>query len=319
MLKRRLIIDVHSDTLSKALDENKSLDYKGYSFNTFDIKNKLPYIQFLASYIAPRYIGNKNSGFDRVNKLLDKFYNYYMLNKENIIVIKGKKDIKEVMEKNKLGIVLTVENGSAIGNKLSNVDFLYQRGIRLMSITWNNDNEFGCGALTSNDLGLTSLGKEYVKKLNEKDIIIDVSHLSFKSFFDVVNIATKPIVATHSCVYNLCNNVRNLNDAQIKEIAKLNGVIGVCFYKKFLTNNKIAYINDIVNHIEYISNLVGIEYVGLGSDFDGIDKEDLPINLKGVKDIDNIFFEMKRRGFSKEEIEKVASKNFLRILNSSLR
>ena len=134
-----------------------------------------------------------------------------------------------------------------------------------MSVTWNDDNDLGCGCKSKNDIGLTELGVEYVKKANEMGIVLDVSHLSEKSFWQVVNITNKPVVASHSNVYELCNNSRNLKDEQIKAIAKSGGIIGICYYSEFLNSSRKADVKDIVEHIKYIKNLVGIDYIGFGS------------------------------------------------------
>lgn len=317
-MNRKLILDAHSDTIKEALDDGLSIDDLKYSFNLTEAKEKLPYIQFLASFVNPSFCLEKDGGIKRVNDILDKFYFEYDKYSNFLSVIRTKENLEDVINNKKLGVILTVENGSGISGDLKNIDLLYNRGIRIMSVTWNDDNELGCGACTNNDTGLTSIGKKYVKYLNKKNILVDVSHLSEKSFYDVSNITSKPIVATHSCANKLCSHHRNLKDEQIKEIARHNGVIGVCFYSKFLTKNVIATADDIVNHIEYISNLVGTEYVGLGSDFDGICKEDLPVDLKGVKDIDIIFEKMRKRGFKEEEIEKISSRNFVKILEDNV-
>jgi len=179
-----------------------------------------------------------------------------------------------------------------------------------MSITWNDDNDLGCGATTKKDTGLTSLGIEYVKKLSNLNIIIDVSHLSEKSFWDVINTTDKPVVATHSNVYEICNHNRNLKDNQIIEIAKRGGMIGVCFYSDFLNANKKADVSDIVKHIKYIKELAGIDCIGLGSDFDGMKDEEIVNGVENISKIDNIMEEMKLQGFSNEEIEKVMWRNW---------
>ena len=117
-----------------------------------------------------------------------------------------------------------------------------------------------------------------------------------------------------------CNNKRNLDDYEIKYIAKCGGVIGINFYKDFLTNkNTYATIDDVINHITYIANLVGIDYVGIGSDFDGLDKNDLPIGIKGVKDIENLIDRLLTRGFSNYEVEKIMGKNMYDYLHKNLK
>lgn len=311
-MEKRIIVDAHCDSLQVALDKNISLDNKQLSFNTKEAIKKTPYIQFLASYISTKY---EKQGFKRVNDMLDKFY---MENTEDVICIKKPEQIDEVISKSKLGIILSIENGIAIDMNLDNIDKLYKRGIRVMGITWNDDNYLGCGAHTKNDKGLTNLGKKYINKLEDRNILIDVSHCSYKTMFDTINISTKPVIATHSCVYNICNHPRNLLDEQIKEIAKSGGVIGICFCKEFLTNKNIANVDDLIKHIEYIVDLVGIEYVGIGTDFDGINDNNFLDDIKGVKDIEKLFTRLENRGYSKRDIDKIAGGNIIRILKEAI-
>ena len=188
-----------------------------------------------------------------------------------------------------------------------------------MSLTWNDDNFLACGAFTKNDTGLTTKGRECIKLMNNLGMIVDVSHISRKSFFDIINITDKSVIATHSCVNSLCENKRNLTDEQIKLIAKCKGMIGVCFYKEFLSNNKYVTIDNVVDHIEYISNLVGSEFVGIGSDFDGMENEDKPQDLKSVLDIKKIEEKLEKRGFSPKEINNIMGGNYIRILNENLK
>ena len=218
--------------------------------------------------------------------------------------------------KTKTGIFLTIENGSAISGNLDNIDILYKKKIRMMGTVWNDDNELAWGAHTTNDKGLTNLGKQYIKKLEKKHILIDVSHMSKKSFYDTLENTKDPIIASHSCAYTVCNHKRNLSDNQIKQIAKRQGIIGICFCKPFLTTNSKATVKDIIKHINHIVELVGIDYVGFGSDFDGVEEENKLEDIRSVKDINKIIIELEKEGYSKENIEQITSKNFLRVANS---
>lgn len=301
-----MIFDAHCDTITLALDKKLSLNDKKLDFNIQE--TKLPHIQALATFINPKY----KNGFKRANNILDKFYEEYNKNTDKMYLIKEKSDIKESLEK--LGIILTIENGSAIDDNIENVDKLYNRGIRVMSITWNSDNKLGCGALTTNDTGLTNFGKEYIKKLNELNIIVDVSHASSNTFYDTLKCTEKPIIATHSCVKKICNHPRNLTDEQIKEIANIGGVIGICFNATFLSNSGKANSDDIIYHIEHIINLVGEEHVGFGSDFDGMKKKSYLSDIKGVKDLDIIIEKLKKIGLNDTQINKITGENFLRVL-----
>jgi membrane dipeptidase len=161
----RITVDGHCDTLSKALDEELSINDEKYSFNLR--YGNLPHLQCLASYVSPKYLNNKNGGFLRANSIIDKFYSEYEKNQERIILIKSKEDIENLLRSEKFGALLTIENGSAISGNLENIDIFYNRGIRIMSVTWNDDNDLACGNLTDNDTGLTELGIRYIKRLNE--------------------------------------------------------------------------------------------------------------------------------------------------------
>ena len=321
-----MIIDLHCDTIEKAFDERLKLNTNKLSFNTIDVKENLPYIECLATFVHSKYDKEQN-GFKRANEIIDNFYKIY--NPEEIYIIKQKEDLESSQLKLKIGAILSIENGTAISGDLGNIQKLYKKGIRMMGIVWNDDNDLSCGALTKNDTGLTELGKEYIKELDKQKIIIDVSHASKKTFWDICKTLESnntylkenktqiyPIIASHSNVQKLCNHPRNLDDEQIKLIAKMKGVIGICFNKIFLTNSIKASVLDIVNHIDYIVNLVGIDYVSFGSDFDGLEKEHMLEDVRGVNDYNKILNELNRRGYKQEEIDKICYKNFIRVVKN---
>ena len=309
-------IDGHCDTLSKALDEKKDLHKNNLQFS-FEKANEIGGgIQVMACFVDSKYLNMENGGFIRCNSIINKLEEYQLKNDCNII-IKNKKDLLEAIENAEKGLVDSMQNGAAISGNLDNVEYFYNRGIRIASITWNDDNELGCGTKTKNDNGLTFLGKEYVKKLNEYGILVDVSHLSEKSFWDTVSTTDKPIIATHSNVYNLCNNPRNLKDEQIKAIAKSGGIIGICFYSEFLNDKTRANVKDVVRHIKYIRDLVGIDYIGLGSDFDGMEINKTAEGVKNITGLKNITEELKKQCFSCEDIVKIMWNNWSNVLKNS--
>ena len=307
-----MIVDGHCDTIKKAFEENISIDDTQLSFNLTDAK--LPMIQMMAIYISPE---EANEGFDIATKIIKKLDDEKDKLKNRIVQIYSSKDIEKV-NNNQVGLILATENGSVIQENLENVDKLYEAGVRMMSIVWNNKNELASGAMEKEDEGLTELGIEFVKYLNQKNILVDVSHSSVKTFWDTSKISSKPIVASHSCVYNLCHHPRNLQDKQIKQIAKMNGIIGIAFCNSFLSENNIADISKVIEHIKYIKNLVGIDYVGIGSDFDGLEKEHILNDMKGIKDIDNLIDGLKAEGFCYREIEKVLGDNWIRVLKDNI-
>lgn len=312
----KILVDGHCDTLSKALDEKSDLENKEYCFNLVDANKKTPCIQMMAAYIAPKFVDNGIGGFNRAINILEQFKKDK--DKSEIINILNKEDLNKTVDEKKIGIILTIENGSAISGNIENIEKLYEKGIRVMSVTWNEDNRLGCGALTKNDEGLTKLGEEYIRKLEEKNILIDVSHSSEKTFWDITKCTNRTIVATHSCVNSICSHPRNLKDEQIIEIANREGIIGICFASHFLNESGKSNVVDIINHIKYIKDLVGIDYIGLGSDFDGVDFDNMPSDIRGIKDINKLEEEMKMEGFTEEEINKVMGENWLRVLRNIL-
>lgn len=312
----KILVDGHCDTLSKSLDEKSDLENKEYCFNLVDANKKTPCIQMMAAYIAPKFVDNGIGGFNRAINILEQFKKDK--DKSEIINILNKEDLNKTVDEKKIGIILTIENGSAISGNIENIEKLYEKGIRVMSVTWNEDNRLGCGALTKNDEGLTKLGEEYIRKLEEKNILIDVSHSSEKTFWDITKCTNRTIVATHSCVNSICNHPRNLKDEQIIEIANREGIIGICFASHFLNESGKSNVVDIINHIKYIKDLVGIDYIGLGSDFDGVDFDNMPSDIRGIKDINKLEEEMKMEGFTEEEINKVMGENWLRVLRNIL-
>lgn len=305
-----LIADGHCDTIQVALDRNVDLEEESLSFNLKQAMQKAPILQMTAAYISPKY----EKSFKRACGIINHFERQIKKYSEELLQVKTKEDILTVEQEKKIGCLLTIENGRAIEDKLENIEYFYKKGVKVMSITWNEDNLLGCGALTKQDNGLTEFGKQYVQKLNEKKMIVDVSHSSEKTFWDTMKINERPSIATHSCCYSLCQHPRNLKDEQIKQIARNNGIVGICYCTNFLSETGIAGTKEIAEHIAHIANLVGVDYVGLGSDFDGLDENEIPTDLKNIGQIDNLVQELRKIGFQEDEIEKIMGRNWIRIL-----
>ena len=300
--------DGHCDTLKKAFDEKKDLNNKKYDYNLEDIKMENAIIQNLAAFVHTDF----EDGFERAKNIVE----YYFSRVSDITLITNKEDLENVVSNNKIGALLSIENGKAIENNLDNIDYFYEKGIKIMGITWNDENLLGSGCFSENDNGLTEFGKAYIKKLEEKNILIDISHTSERTFWDTIKNTNKTIIATHSNCYNICNHPRNLKDEQIKEIAKRNGIIGICFASPFLREDGIANVEDIVKHITYIINLVGEDYVGLGSDFDGLKEETKMQDIKGIKDVKLIEDYLIKYGYSQNTVNKIMGENWLRVLKN---
>jgi membrane dipeptidase len=272
--------------------------------------------------------------------------------------------------------MMGVEGGHMIEDRLDYLDSLYKRGARYMTLTWNNSTSWATSAKdeTENtipdiylkkgfamaDRGLDSVGVSVVKRMEALGMMVDISHVGEATFRDVLKMATKPVIASHSSVYALCPHRRNLKDYQLEAIRKNNGVVFVNFYSGFLDSaydrrktdllknhraeidslreaGKVAYeIDDILskkypeesgklkpplsvlmNHIDYMVKLIGINHVGLGSDFDGI--ESAPQGLEGVQDFPKITQALLDRGYTSKAIKKILGGNFMRVLKATSR
>ena len=167
--------------------------------------------------------------------------------------------------------------------------------------------------------GLTDFGFEMVKEMNKLGMIVDVSHLSDKGFWDVINTTNKPIVASHSNARGACNHVRNLTDEMIIALHKNGGVMGMNYCASFLNENEEIgknTIDEVIRHMKYIKNLVGVDVIALGSDFDGIEPD---IELRDASLMPNLIEKMRETGFNEEEIAKITHLNFLRVAKEVLK
>ena len=192
-------------------------------------------------------------------------------------------------------------------SNINDFDAAFFKGFEIFSLTWNFDNSLGGGAFGQN-IPLTNKGKKVIKTLNAHLKITDVSHCSYKTFYDIIDISER-VIATHSCVYSLNSHKRNLKDEQINEIIERKGLIGITLVSEFLTSNDYATSDDVLRHIDYIVQKWGVDYVGIGSDFFGTDK--LPVDIKNYKNYDIIVEKLLKIGYNDSDIEKIFYNNFI--------
>ncbi len=228
-----------------------------------------------------------------------------------------------------ISIFLGMENGSPIQDSLSLLRFFYRSGVRYMTLTHNGDNLICDSAAGSGRWGgLSPFGREVVREMNSLGMIVDLAHCSDKTFTDCLELSVAPIVSTHSSCRALASHRRNMADWMLKELAAQGGVCQINFYPVFLSDEFAAVHDDnipqsgaevlpsyrrVVDHIDHAVEVAGIDHVGVGSDFDGI--EVAPSGLEDAGKMHVIFDEMRRRGYSAEDISKVAGGNFLRVFN----
>ena len=185
-----------------------------------------------------------------------------------------------------------------------------------MTITWNNSTSWAVSAkdARSTTVGLSEFGKEVIRTMDSLKMIIDVSHVGTKTVDDILAIAKGPVIASHSGCAALNNHYRNLTDDQIRAIAATGGVIGVVFYPPFLKSSGVVTTETVADHIDHIRNLVGMDYIALGSDFDGI--EVTPVGLENVSKFPELTKVLLRRGYTREDMRKILGENFARVMKS---
>ncbi|MBX7173797.1 MAG: dipeptidase [Pyrinomonadaceae bacterium] len=243
-----------------------------------------------------------------------KLHQFAEKSEGKFFVIKTKKDLQNFLEKRKtqkiVGGWLGIEGAHALDGKVENVDVLFEAGFRMMSPSHFFDNEMGGSAHGVEKYGLTDKGREMVKLMQKKGMLVDVAHASAKTIDDVLAITTKPVVVSHTGVKGTCNNNRNLSDEQLKTIAKTGGVVGIGFWDTATCGEDAKAI---AKAIRYTANVIGSDHVGLGSDFDGSVK--VPFDTSG----DGLITEaLLNEGFSEEEISKIIGGNMIKLLGEQL-
>ncbi len=271
----------------------------------------------------------------KVLEMLARVYDALDVYSEQAALALTPEDALRNKEKGLISIFLGMENGSPIHKSLPLLRQFYRMGVRYMTLTHNGDNEIADSAAQGTRWhGLSPFGREVVDEMNRLGMIVDVAHVSDETFYDVIKCSKAPIVSTHSCCRALASHRRNMTDDMIRTLADHGGVIQINFYPVFLSDLYASFyevkgekasprpgVSDVVNHIDHAVKVGGIEHVGIGTDFDGI--EVTPKGLEDISKLPKVFDQLKRKGYSEDQIELIAGKNFLRafndVISSSLR
>lgn len=269
--------------------------------------------------------------YDYLKKIKETPYNYFNLmyntlienleaNKDEIAIARNYDEMEKNFKDNKISAFLTIEEGGALEGKLERIEEVYNKGIRLITLSWNHENElcYPNAIPKFMNKGLKDKGIEAVKRMNELGMLVDVSHMSDGGFWDVVKYSKKPFVASHSNARALAKHPRNLTDDMIKAIANAGGTIGINYFGRFLSDrdDNVSKVQDIVNHIKYIRNVGGEDVLSLGGDFDGVDST---LEMANIGEMSKLLNALQREGFSDNFIEKLWEKNIKRVIKDVLR
>lgn len=369
---KSIVVDTHNDILMKAADRgiifDQDLTGKTHSDLARLKKGGLD-VQLFSVYCD----GDLKNSFAYANRQMDSLDAVVARNPQLIVKVANLYGLLNAISQNKIAAMFGVEGGHMIEDDLNKLEVLYNRGARYLTLTHNiapswatsaadeaSPNPSVGGALKDSvkKRGLNEFGEKVVQRMNQLGMLIDVSHAGEQTFWDVIKVSTRPIIASHSCVYNLTPHRRNLKDDQIKAMAKNGGVIQLNFNPGFIDSSfdkkEIAFmkihaaeydsliksgmgdfysmdhlfakyaeeansmrppLSLLIDHIDYISKLVGVDYVGLGSDFDGVNLT--PNQLDDVTSYPLITKALLERGYSKKDIRKILGANFLRVLGAN--
>ena len=221
-------------------------------------------------------------------------------------------DLYRLKAEGKKAIMMGIENGYAIGKDIANVERFRNRGIVYMTLCHNGNNQL-CGSCRDNEenLGVNAFGEQVIHEMNRVGMMVDISHAGVQTFYDALDISTKPIVASHSSARALCNHPRNLYDNQMKALAAKGGVAQVTLYNGFLKEVGQATIEDAIAHLNHMVDVMGIEHVGIGTDFDG---DGGIIGCASASELINFTRHLLKERYSEEDIRRIWGGNFLRVM-----
>jgi membrane dipeptidase len=269
--------------------------------------------------------------YDRTIQIIESIKKEQEYSKDSMVIVKSYEEMQEAIKQNKFYIFIGIEGLSSIGNNLDLIDYYYDFGARHASLTWNEENLLATGVKGNPERGITELGKRAVKKINSKNMLLDVSHLNEKSFWDIANKAEGPIIASHSNCKSICDVPRNLTDKQLVKIAELGGLVGINSFNQFVHKDRDKQnIQMLTKHIKHMVDIMGIEHVGIGMDYcDFLDDSSMnsfsdqessyTVGLEDSSKTYDLVLEMQKIGFTKDDIEKVAYKNYHELIKKVIR
>src|ERR1044071_9225795 len=326
-----------------------------YHGRTYNEKNSALDAEFFSLYVRPWYVTHGGAA-RRTLHMIDSVYRAIERHPNDLMLATSAADIRRAKRQHKIAALMGIEGGHAIENSLATLREFHRLGVRYMTLTWNNTNDWADAARgEKTHHGLSPFGEEVVREMNRLGMLVDVSHVSDETMSDALDISKAPIIASHSSARALSNVPRNIPDDLLRRIAKNGGVIQVNFYSVFVDTKTVSPQSDerdarlkaqqdainqkykddperlaeesdkleaanplpplpiskLIDHIDHIVKVAGIDHVGLGPDFDGAN--DFPEGARDESMMPNITYELLKRGYSEQDIDKILGGNFLRV------
>lgn len=305
------IVDLHCDTISWLKENDETLLHNHAQYDLERAQKSGMYLQLFAMFTRP---AEPNIALRAILKQVEKFHAELQANQESMYGLRKYQDLYQPDNQGKLAAVLHLEGGECLGNDLDILRLLHRMGLRSMGLTWNNRNQLADGAGEGDaGGGLSMLGRKVVAEMERLGMLLDLSHIAVKSFYDALDYYRQPVLVSHANVYALCKHWRNLNDDQLKALRDHGGVIGITQVADFVSETR-PNLDTMIDHIVYIAELIGIEHVALGSDFDGADH----MVINDVAGYSCLPEHLTKRGFSNQEIDMILHQNALSVLQKVL-
>jgi membrane dipeptidase len=312
------MIDGHSDWLLDIADTKRSF------FDQSDIGHvDLPRLREgqISAMMCAAFVRNEDLPYQaliQTLRMVDRLRRIVDQSNGAVQLIERYEDLERARKDGAFGAILHYEGAEAIDPEFAVLRLSYALGLRSIGLTWSRSNIFAEGVGDHNrERGLTYLGKELIRKCNQLGILVDVSHLNIAGFWDVLDTTSVPVVASHSNARAICDHERNLYDDQIKALAANGGLMGINFARQFLvegaSNPEDVSLDAMVDHVDHIVNLVGIDHVALGSDYDGAG---MPADLYDAAQLPRLIQKLRDRGYDDASIQKFGRDNWLRVLRA---
>jgi membrane dipeptidase len=269
--------------------------------------------QNFACYVGPQHLPAQATR--QTLRLIDVFYRYQAEHAADLCLATKAADIEQAKAENKVAGILSMEGAEGLEGDLGVLRMVYRLGVRWVGLTWSRRNQAGDGVSEARTGGgLTRFGLQLVEELNRLGMIVDIAHLAPAGVADVFEVCQGPVVASHANARALCDVSRNLTDAQLEQVAASGGVVGVVFCPAFITaGEEPATLDMLLDHVDHMVKVMGVDHVGLGSDFDGFGGPP-PVGLEDVSCMPNITAGLLARGYSAEDVSKVLGGNWLRVI-----
>lgn len=357
------VVDTHNDVVQRVLagEDISARTVHGHSDLPRFQEGGLD-VEMFSIWVPPEK--TSPSYYHRADEQIDSIMSFVRRNPSKVGFARTAGEVEQLVRQGKFVAMMGMEGGHPIENDIKKLEHFYDRGVRYMTLTWNNSTSWATSAKDEDELrdslkhkGLTEFGRRVVHKMNDLGMMVDVSHVGERTFWDVIKTSRKPVIASHSSAWALCHNRRNLKDDQLRAIAKNGGVVFINFapwfidstfagkeramlernksridsfkatlkgHDEFLNDMAVAeFLKDqydpirpplklLIDHFDYVAKLIGVDHVGIGSDFDGITVT--PKEMDDVTFLPNITRELLKRGYSEQDVKKMLGENFLRVL-----